>query len=142
MRCKKLISFMVIALLVFAFAGCGSDSQSGKSDEPKVKTITMDAFKTEIKNLGIEATEEETLYEMVGATSGYKLSADGKTLELYGFDKDADAYKKAEKEGSLYMESLNTSIEENVTVKNGYAIILPKDFPQYDAIMALFERLE
>ena len=40
------------------------------------------------------------------------------------------------------MESLGSDITENVKVANGYAIILPSDFPQYEKVLALFERLE
>lgn len=116
-----------------------SSSDSSQASEPK---ITVDQFKTELKNLGIEGTESETMYELVGAKAGFKFTADDKTLELYTFDKDSDAYKKAEKDGKLTMESLGSEITENVTVANGYAIILPTDFPQHDAVLDLFNRLQ
>lgn len=109
------------------FVACGSSNTD--SDQPKENPITAEEFKTEIANLGIKATVEETMFELVGAKSGYKLSADGKTLELYAFDKDSDAYKNAEKDGKLTMESLGSDLTENVKVANGYAIILPSDFP-------------
>ncbi|MCR2033462.1 hypothetical protein [Anaerofustis stercorihominis] len=82
------------------------------------------------------------MFELVGAKSGYKLSADGKTLELYAFDKDSDQYKNAEKDGKLTMESLGSDITEKVKVVNGYAIILPSDFSQYEKVLALFKILE
>ena len=140
MKLKKIISVLLIGLMAVSFAACGSNNSD--SDKPKENPITAEEFKTEIGNLGIKATEEETMFELVGAKSGFKLSADGKTLELYVFDKDRDAYKNAEKDGELTMESLGSDITENGKVANGYAIILPGDFPQYEKVLALFERLE
>lgn len=140
MKIKKIIAVLLIGLMAVSFAACGSNNSD--SDKPKENPITAEEFKTEIGNLGIKATEEETMFELVGAKSGYKLSADGKTLELYVFDKDSEAYKNAEKDGKLTMESLGSDITENVKVANGYAIILPSDFPQYEKVLALFERLE
>lgn len=140
MKLKKIIAVLLIGLMAVSFAACGGSNTD--SDQPKENSITAEEFKTEIANLGIKATEEETMFELVGAKSGYKLSADGKTLELYAFDKDSDQYKNAEKDGKLTMESLGSDITENVKVANGYAIILPSDFPQYEKVLALFERLE
>ncbi|MGO5359043.1 hypothetical protein ACTQYZ_07105 [Anaerofustis sp. LCP19S3_F7] len=142
MKLKKLLALLIVALMAVSFVACGGETNNTeeiKTSEPK---ITVEEFKTELKNLGIEGTEEETIYELVGATAGFQLTADDKTLELYTFDKDSDAYKNAEKDGKLTMESLGSEITENVTVANGYAIILPADFPQHDAVLDLFNRLQ
>lgn len=143
MKLKKLLALLIVALMAVSFVACGggetSSSSEAQTSEPK---ITVEQFKTELKNLGIEGTEEVTMYELVGAKAGFQLTADDKTLELYTFDKDSDVYKKAEKDGKLTMESLGSEITENVTVANGYAIILPADFPQHDAVLDLFNRLQ
>ena len=142
MKLKKLLALLIVALMAVSFVACGGETNNTEEIQTSEPKITVEAFKTELKNLGIEGTEEETMYELVGATAGFQLTADDKTLELYTFDKDSDAYKNAEKDGKLTMESLGSEITENVTVANGYAIILPADFPQHDAVLYLFNRLQ
>lgn len=142
MKLKKLLALLIVALMAVSFVACGGETNNTKETQTSEPKITVEEFKAELKNLGIEGTEEETMYELVGATAGFKFTADDKTLELYTFDKDSNAYKNAEKDGKLTMESLGSEITENVTVANGYAIILPTDFPQYDAVLALFNRLQ
>lgn len=142
MKLKKLLALLIVALMAVSFVACGGETNNTEETQTSEPKITVEEFKAELKNLGIEGTEEETMYELVGATAGFQLTADDKTLELYTFDKDSDAYKNAEKDGKLTMESLGSEITENVTVANGYAIILPTDFPQYDAVLALFNRLQ
>ncbi|MGN8913992.1 hypothetical protein [Anaerofustis butyriciformans] len=142
MKLKKLLAILIVALMAVSFVACGGETNNTEKIQTSEPKITVEEFKTELKNLGIEGTEEETMYELVGATAGFQLTADDKTLELYTFDKDSDAYKNAEKDGKLTMESLGSEITENVTVANGYAIILPADFPQHDAVLDLFNRLQ
>ncbi len=142
MKLKKLLALLIVALMAVSFVACGGETNSTDETQTSEPKITVEEFKAELKNLGIEGTEEETMYELVGATAGFQLTADDKTLELYTFDKDSDAYKNAEKDGKLTMESLGSEITENVTVANGYAIILPADFPQHDAVLDLFNRLQ
>lgn len=142
MKLKKLLALLIVALMAVSFVACGGETNNTEETQTSEPKITVEEFKAELKNLGIEGTEEETMYELVGATAGFKFTADDKTLELYTFDKDSDAYKNAEKDGKLTMESLGSEITENVTVANGYAIILPADFPQHDAVLDLFNRLQ
>lgn len=142
MKLKKLLALLIVALMAVSFVACGGETNNTDETQTSEPKITVEEFKAELKNLGIEGTEEETMYELVGATAGFQLTADDKTLELYTFDKDSDAYKNAEKDGKLTMESLGSEITENVTVANGYAIILPADFPQHDAVLDLFNRLQ
>lgn len=142
MKLKKLLALLIVALMAISFVACGGETNNTEETQTSEPKITVEEFKAELKNLGIEGTEEETMYELVGATAGFKFTADDKTLELYTFDKDSDAYKNAEKDGKLTMESLGSEITENVTVANGYAIILPADFPQHDAVLDLFNRLQ
>ncbi|MCO8193380.1 hypothetical protein [Anaerofustis sp. NSJ-163] len=142
MKLKKLLALLIVALMAVSFVACGGKTNNTEETQTSEPKITVEEFKAELKNLGIEGTEEETMYELVGATAGFKFTADDKTLELYTFDKDSNAYKNAKKDGKLTMESLGSEITENVTVANGYAIILPTDFPQYDAVLALFNRLQ
>ena len=142
MKLKKLLALLIVALMAISFVACGGETNNTEETQTSEPKITVEEFKAELKNLGIEGTEEETMYELVGATAGFQLTADDKTLELYTFDKDSDAYKNAEKDGKLTMESLGSEITENVTVANGYAIILPTDFPQHDAVLDLFNRLQ
>lgn len=142
MKLKKLLALLIVALMAVSFVACGGETNNTEETQTSEPKITVEEFKAELKNLGIEGTEEETMYELVGATAGFQLTADDKTLELYTFDKDSDAYKNAEKDGKLTMESLGSEITENVTVANGYAIILPADFPQHDAVLDLFNRLQ
>ena len=139
MKLKKLLALLIVALMAVSFVACGGETSSSGETQTSEPKITVEEFKAELKNLGIEGTESETMYELVGATAGFKFTADDKTLELYTFDKDSDAY---EKDGKLTMESLGSEITENVTVANGYAIILPTDFPQHDAVLDLFNRLQ
>lgn len=142
MKLKKLLALLIVALMAVSFVACGGETNNTEETQTSEPKITVEEFKAELKNLGIEGTESETMYELVGATAGFKFTADDKTLELYTFDKDSDAYKNAEKDGKLTMESLGSEITENVTVANGYAIILPADFPQHDAVLDLFNRLQ
>ena len=142
MKLKKLLALLIVALMAISFVACGGETNNTEETQTSEPKITVEEFKAELKNLGIEGTEEETMYELVGATAGFKFTADDKTLELYTFEKDSDAYKNAEKDGKLTMESLGSEITENVTVANGYAIILPADFPQHDAVLDLFNRLQ
>ena len=142
MKLKKLLALLIVALMAISFVACGGETNNTEEIQTSEPKITVEEFKAELKNLGIEGTESETMYELVGATAGFKFTADDKTLELYTFDKDSDAYKNAEKDGKLTMESLGSEITENVTVANGYAIILPADFPQHDAVLDLFNRLQ
>ncbi|NLW71228.1 MAG: hypothetical protein GX061_09135, partial [Eubacteriaceae bacterium] len=100
-------------------------------------------FVTKVGELdGLTLTKETAFYEMVGAKNGYKLTDKdtGEVMEIYAFDKASDAYKKAETDQKLTIESMSYSFD--VKTSNGYAILLPENFPQKDAVLGLFNTLQ
>ncbi len=76
---------------------------------------------------------------MAGAKTGNKYISENKALEIYQYEKSSDSYKNAEKNQKITVEGFG---DFEAIVKNGYALIIDKDYPHYDEIIALFNKLK
>lgn len=146
---KKILLSIFAILVCFSLTGCANKTENDKSNNDnsnKTNTnkteekVTLDNLEEKVKSLGIIFEKTETAYAMVGAKAGYKLSTDEGRVEVYQFDKSGDAYKTAEKKQQLVIESMNYTFEAKV--QNGYAYIIDKEFPQYDKVVSLLEKLK
>ena len=85
-----------------------SDLTDASVSAPDLPTPDSDAFtrfEAGLSNLGISFSERVTMdATYVGGEAGYKYKCDGYKIELYQFDPESDAYKKAESEGIVTLD--------------------------------------
>ena len=143
MKKKGLI---VIALVVcLLLTGCGKEKTSEVSDSSNTvptqtkENINLSNIQSKIEALNITVEKTEASYELVGAKDGFKFLSNEKAIEIYQFDKNSDAYKKAEKNQKLEVSAMDYDFD--AVVKNGYAYTIESGFPQYDAIVSLLNQL-
>ena len=101
MKKKGLI---VVALVVcLLLTGCGKEKTAevaGNSTTTPTEikeNINLSNIQSKIEALNVTVEKTEASYELVGAKDGFKLFSNEKAIEIYQFDKNSDAYKKAEK---------------------------------------------
>ena len=135
---KKIISIFLIVVMAFCVFGCSSGE---KETENSNKIESIEDFKIALdKELGEKTTKEEAIYEMIGAKDGFKLCLNNETIcEIYVYDKDSDAYKKAEESSTITIESLG--IPRDAIVKNGYALYIEVGTQYKDKIEEVFDRM-
>lgn len=144
---KKKLLIMFVLLSLAAFTGCSNEKTNNNNGQEndnnnivQEENITLSNLEQKINDLGIETTKTKTAYEMVGAKDGYKLTSNNSTLEVYQFDTSTDAYKTAEETQKITLESMGISFD--AVVKNGFAYILNNNFPEYDAVLNLLNKLQ
>ena len=128
MKAKKFLAVLLMGLFIIPLIACDGN-----------KTITSTDFEGEIISMYPKTTESLVDNEVEGLKTGFQFITDGKNWKFYEFDKNSKEYKKIEKET---IKEKGKKITKDLTIKNGYAIVIPKDYPKYDEIMKLFEKLE
>ena len=145
---KKISVLLVIFVLCFAITGCGQNVENSTNNDNSAKNETVkeekqlssiDDFKNEVKELGINFEETKMSAEYINAESGLKLTSDGKKLEVYKFDTNSEHYKTAEENQKVTMDGFGSF---DAIVKNGYALMIDDDFPQYDKVIEIFNKLK
>lgn len=140
---KKIFICLFSLVLCFSLAGCNMENNKKSEDNINInenEKITLNNLEEKIKNLGISLEKVETVYAMVGAKDGYKLQSGDAHIEVYQFDESSEAYKNAQKNQQLLIESMNYSFDAKV--QNGYAYIIDQNFPEYDKVILLLENLK
>lgn len=143
---KKLFISLLCLVAVFSITACGNDKKNTTNNNNDTNTnetnnslSSINDFETEFQKLNIEYEKTEMAAAFVGAESGVKLTSSDYKLELYSFDKNSEAYKTAEETQQLSMEGFGNF---DAIVKNGYAIMIDNDFPNYDDVMNIFDKLK
>ena len=143
MKKKGLI---IVALVVcLLLTGCAKEKASEVSDSSNTvptqakENINLSNIQSKIEMLNVSVEKEEVSYELVGAKDGLKLLSNQSVIEIYQFDKNSNAYKKAEKKQKLEVSALDYDFD--AVVKNGYAYTIESGFPQYDAVVSLLNQL-
>ena len=85
-----------------------SDLTDSSVSAPELVAPDSDAFQRfedGLAALGISYSERVTMdAKYIGGEAGYKYQCDGYKIELYQFDRESDAYKKADSEGIVTLE--------------------------------------
>ncbi len=145
---KKISVLLVIFVLCFAITGCGQNVENNTNNDNSTnnetvkeekKLSSIDDFKNEVKKLGIDFEETKMSAEYINAESGLKLTSDGKKLEVYKFDTNSEHYKTAEENQKVTMDGFGSF---DAIVKNGYALMIDDNFPQYDKVIEIFNKLK
>lgn len=145
---KKIIFIMSIFAMFLCLTGCGStttdsnDNSKSNNDNLKIKTaekINIDNIQSKISELGVSTETGEVYYQMVGAEKGIKLYSGDYRVEIYKFNKSSDEYKTAENTQKL---SISEDYSFDAVVKNGYAYVIDNEFPNYDAVVSLLDKLQ
>lgn len=145
---KKISVLLVIFVLSFAITGCGQKAENSTNNDNSANNETVkeekqlssiDDFKNEVKELGINFEETKMSAEYINAESGLKLTSDGQKLEVYKFDTNSEHYKTAEENQKVTMDGFGSF---DAIVKNGYALMIDDDFPQYDKVIEIFNKLK
>lgn len=141
MKKKKL--FMIIVLFLSIITACTNDDKNKENvdlddinQENKINSI--EEFENEIKVLKLNYDKVQMVAGFVGAKEGIKLYIGNSKLEIYKFDKQSSDYQKAYNNQKIIVNGKN---EYSAIVKNGYALLIDEDFPEYDKIISIFERL-
>ena len=132
---KKVLMAFFCLMLITSFAGC---NKAKEKNDSSLKGISEFGYK--VKNLVTIKEETVPVYSMISAKDGLKLKTeDEKVLEIYSFDTSSEAYKKAEKNQKLTLEGFG---EFDAIVKNCYTITISEDFPKYQEIMNIFNKMK
>lgn len=144
---KKGLIISLSLLALFGITGCNNKENNNddtnniqENDKQNTNTVTLNNLESKIKDLGITVSKTQTSYEMVGAKNGYKLKSGETTLEVYQYDTNSESYKSAEANQKITLEEMNMSFD--AIVKNGYAYILDGNFPQYDKVIEILNKLQ
>lgn len=150
---KKIYILLSVFALCLFVTGCGSKNEevkennntienNDKEKEPieETKELTsIEDFENEVKNLGISYTKTQMAAEYINAQSGIKLISGDSQLEIYKFDINSNAYKTAEQKQKVTMDGFG---DFDAIVKNGYALMIDDNFPQYDKVIEIFNSLK
>lgn len=117
-----------------------SNSADTSVSAPELATPDSGAFprfEAGLADLGISYSERVTMdATYVGGEAGYKYQCDGYKIELYQFDPESDAYKKAESEGIVTLEGFG---DFSVLAHDGLVLLNNGSLPQ--EIIDLFNSL-
>ena len=131
---KKVLMVLFSFMLIISFTGC---NKTENKDNSSFQSISD--FEAEVKKVVVIKEETVLVASAFNAKDGLKLVTENeKILEIYSFDKNSAAYKKAEKNQKLTLEGFG---EFDAIVKNGYAIAIEEDFPKYQEILNIFNKL-
>ena len=118
----------------------GAASGAASVSTPEFATPDSNAFhrfEAGLADLGISYSERVTMAaEYVGGEAGYKYKCDGYNIELYQFDPESDAYKKAESEGIVTLEDFG---DFSVCAHDGLVLLNNGSLPQ--EVIDLFNSL-
>lgn len=117
-----------------------SDLTDASVSAPDLPTPDSDAFtrfEAGLSDLGISFSERVTMdATYVGGEAGYKYKCDGYKIELYQFDPESDAYKKAESEGIVTLDGFG---DFSVLAHDGLVLLNNGSLPQ--EVIDLFDSL-
>ncbi len=117
-----------------------SDLKDASVSAPDLATPDSDAFtrfEAGLSDLGISFSERVTMdATYIGGESGYKYQCEGYKIELYQFDPESDAYKKAESEGIVTLEGFG---DFSALAHDGLVLLNNSSLPQ--EIVDLFNSL-
>lgn len=129
MKMKKISLFIIALVLSVSLTGCGNSNNQeanktaqNKTEETTKKEISFDECQKLLKENGYTINEVTTMAaEYIGAQEGKKYKTDKGNFEFYKFDKNSDAYKKAENAGKVTLDSFG---DFDVAVNNGFALLI------------------
>lgn len=117
-----------------------SDLKDASVSAPDLATPDSDAFtrfEAGLSDLGISFSERVTMdATYIGGEAGYKYQCEGYKIELYQFDPESDAYKKAESEGIVTLEGFG---DFSALAHDGLVLLNNSSLPQ--EIVDLFNSL-
>ena len=117
-----------------------SDLKDASVSAPDLATPDSDAFtrfEAGLSELGIFFSERVTMdATYIGGEAGYKYQCEGYKIELYQFDPESDAYKKAESEGIVTLEGFG---DFSALAHDGLVLLNNSSLPQ--EIVDLFNSL-
>lgn len=117
-----------------------SDLTDAPVSAPDLATPDSDAFtrfEAGLSDLGISFSERVTMdATYIGGEAGYKYQCEGYKIELYQFDPESDAYKKAESEGIVTLEGFG---DFSALAHDGLVLLNNSSLPQ--EIVDLFNSL-
>ena len=117
-----------------------SDLKDASVSAPNLATPDSDAFtrfEAGLSELGIFFSERVTMdATYIGGEAGYKYQCEGYKIELYQFDPESDAYKKAESEGIVTLEGFG---DFSALAHDGLVLLNNSSLPQ--EIVDLFNSL-
>lgn len=117
-----------------------SNSADTSVSAPELATPDSGAFprfEAGLANLGISYSERVTMdATYIGGEAGYKYQCDDYKIELYQFDPESDAYKKAESEGIVTLEGFG---DFSVLAHDGLVLLNSGSLPQ--EVIDLFNSL-
>lgn len=155
-------NIIIILVLVLLFTGCENkeeqkiaddktknnvqevkeDENKEQKEEVKEEKINLENLEAKLNELNINITTIKMEASYVKAIEGYKYKTNNATLEVYKFDTSSEAYKKAETNQKITLESGNYRQNFNAVVKNGYAYILDNKFPEQEKVKELLNKLQ
>ena len=117
-----------------------SDLTDASVSAPDLATPDSDAFtrfEAGLSDLGISFSERVTMDAThIGGEAGYKYQCEGYKIELYQFDPESDAYKKAESEGIVTLEGFG---DFSALAHDGLVLLNNSSLPQ--EVIDLFNSL-
>ena len=147
--CYSLITFAIICIMASLFTmyfvlsnneiSFISNKKNNNVEKENNLKVEFDNIQSLLDEIGIETEKQDSYYQLIGAIDGYKLNHNDLFIEVYKYDKNSDEYKKAEETQSIEIKNVS---QAPAIVKNGYAYIINKDFPQYDKVVNILNQLK
>lgn len=114
-----------------------TDASVSAPDLPTPDSDAFNRFESGLAKLGISYSERVTMdATYIGGETGYKYQCDGYKIELYQFDPESDAYKKAESESIVTLEGFG---DFSVLAHDGLVLLNNDSLPQ--EVIDLFNSL-
>jgi hypothetical protein len=131
---KKIALFLALALILAGCAGAPSQSATGSSaavsavapgssvvaEKVSEPTGIFAKFEDAITTKGYKFEKVLMAAELVGAEEGYKYKLDAGKVEIYIFDTNSEAFKKAAETNKLNLEGFG---EFPALIKENFAVI-------------------
>ncbi len=135
--CGVLIGVLVIVLAIVAvkiFNNNNGQEKIAKAEE------VFENFKNGLSELNIEFTEMSIDISGYDVLAARMYVANEHRVAIYYLDEDSDNYSTIEKNGYITNHD-NSDLVVSGIVENGYLFYLEQDFPNGDAVYALFDDL-
>lgn len=155
MRNKKLIILSIILIGVILITSISfiiisnskTNETASKTNESKVKEITISNFKDKLEENGFVITDvSQKSANLIGAEEGFGYEINGEFIEIYKFNEEStedlskNNIKSAKSDEKISMPTFN-NMKFNVKYNKGLVLMNYEKHPNKDKILEIFNNL-
>lgn len=155
MRNKKLIILSIILIGVILITSISfiiisnskTNETASKTNESKVKEITISNFKDKLEENGFVITDvSQKSANLIGAEEGFGYEINGEFIEIYKFNEEStedlskNNIKSAKSDEKIRMPTFN-NMKFNVKYNKGLVLMNYEKHPNKDKVLEIFNNL-